>query len=109
MRLERILELVAEAGHMARVIVFGSFVSSKVEPNDVDLFVIMEDTFDLANVIGEPRLLFDHSTAQARFGASVFWVRRASCFPNEAEMISGWGLKRDGNARGIVEVTKELS
>ena len=108
MRLERILQLVAEAGHAARTIVFGSFLSDKKEPNDVDLLLIMEDTFDLAKVTGEPRLLFDHSTAQARFGASVFWVRRASCFPNEAEMVSGWGLKRDGSIRGLVEIAEEL-
>ncbi len=109
MRLERILDLVARSGHVARIIVFGSFVSDKTEPNDVDLFLIMEDTFDLSAVTGEARLVFDHPTAQAHFGASVFWVRRVSCFPNETEMVSGWSLKRNGSMRGIVEVTKEQS
>ena len=96
------------AGQAVRTIVFGSFVSDEKEPNDVDLFLIMEDTFDLAQVTGESRLLFDHCTAQARFGASVFWVRRAACFPSEAEMVAGWGLKRDGSTRGIVEIAEEL-
>jgi Nucleotidyltransferase domain len=109
MRLERILDLVYQLGGVARVIVFGSFVSGKPDPNDVDVFLIMEDAFDLNAVTGEARLVFDHSAAQAHFGASVFWVRRASCFPTEAEMVSGWSLKRDGSMRGLVEITKEQS
>jgi hypothetical protein len=109
MRLERILDLVYQFGGVARVIVFGSFVSGKPDPNDVDVFLIMEDAFDLNAVTGEARLVFDHSAAQAHFGASVFWVRRTSCFPTEAEMVSGWSLKRDGSMRGIVEIAKEQS
>ena len=107
MRLQRVLDLAAESGHLARAIIFGSFLTDKAEPNDVDLFLVMDDPFDLTQVSGEARLVFDHSAAQAHFGASVFWVRRASCFPNENDMVTGWTLKRDGTMRGIVEVTKE--
>lgn len=109
MRLKRVLDLVADTGQAARVVVFGSFVSEKPEPNDVDVFLVMDDAFDLDAVTGESRLVFEHGAAQAHFGASVFWVRRSACFPSEAEMVSGWGLKRDGNIRGIVEVTKEAT
>lgn len=109
MRLKRILDLVTLTGHAATVILFGSFVSELAEPNDVDLFLVMDDAFDLNSLTGESRLVFEHGVAQAHFGASVFWVRRSACFPSEAEMISGWGLKRDGNTRGIVEVTKEIT
>ncbi len=107
MRLQRVLSLAVETGRVARVIIFGSFLSDKAEPNDVDLFFVMDDSFNLSAVSGEARLVFDHSVAQAHFGASVFWVRRVSCFPNEDDMVTGWGLKRDGTTRGIVEVTKE--
>jgi predicted nucleotidyltransferase len=107
MRLQRILELLAGVGQVARIIVFGSFVTNKADPNDVDLFLVMEDSFDVSAVAGEARLLFDHGSAQPHFGASVFWVRRIACYPDEAEMVSEWSLKRDGNARGIVEITKE--
>jgi hypothetical protein len=107
MRLQRVLSLAAETGHVARAIIFGSFLSDKAEPNDVDLFFVMDDSFDLSQVSGEARLVFDHSVAQAHFGASVFWVRRESCFPSENDMVVGWSLKRDGSTRGIVEITKE--
>lgn len=109
LRLERIRALLAGAGHVARTIVFGSFVSDKANPNDVDVFLVMEDSFDLAAVSGEACLLFDHAVAQSHFGASIFWVRRLACFPSEEEMVAGWALKRDGTSRGIVELEKEAS
>ena len=109
MRLERILAILVSSGHVARTIVFGSFLSDKPSPNDVDLFLVMEDSFDLAAVLGEARLLFDHAVAQSHFGASIFWVRRLACFPSEEEMVAGWALKRDGTSRGIVELEKESS
>ncbi len=108
-RLRRVLELAGATGQVARVIVFGSFLSDKAEPNDVDVFLVMEDTFDLDGVSGEARLVFNQPSAQAYFGASVFWVRRLACFPSESELVSGWALKRDGSTRGIVEVTKEAT
>ncbi|MGB5079632.1 MAG: hypothetical protein WBO23_02685 [Burkholderiales bacterium] len=106
MRLERVYELIAATGHMKRFIVFGSFVTAKPEPNDVDVFLVMHDTFDLNQVTGEARLLFDHPSAQAHFGASIFWLRQLAALPNEEEAVLGWQLKRDGARRGIVEVTE---
>ena len=108
-RLQRVYELAVATGRLDRAIVFGSFVSAKAEPNDVDLFLVMEDTFDLNGVSGEGRVVFDHPAAQAHFGASVFWVRHAACFPSEDELVSGWALKRDGTKRGIVELVMEAT
>ena len=91
---------------MKRFVVFGSFVTAKPEPNDVDVFLIMHDTFDLSQVTGEARLVFDHAAAQSRFGASVFWLRDLAALPDEEEAIASWEIKRDGTRRGIVEVTE---
>jgi hypothetical protein len=104
MRLIRVHELAAATGHLKRFIVFGSFVTAKAEPNDVDLFLVMDDTFDLSQVTGEARIVFDHPAAQAHFGASVFWLRRLAALPNEEEAIRSWQLKRDGTRRGIVDI-----
>lgn len=41
-RLERIYTLVRATGHLARFIIFGSFVTAKAEPNDVDIFLLMD-------------------------------------------------------------------
>ena len=88
-RLERVQELATATGAVDRFFVFGSFVTAKPEPNDVDVFLLMNDSFDLGTVTGEARLLFDHAAAQAYFGASVFWLRRLSAFPSEQEAVAG--------------------
>lgn len=88
MRLARVHELAAATGHMKRFVVFGSFVTAKHQPNDVDVFLIMHDTFDLAQVAGEARLIFDHAAAQAHFGASIFWLRGLAALPVEDEAIA---------------------
>ena len=106
MRLARVYELAAKTCHVKRFVVFGSFVTAKSEPNDVDVFLIMRDTFVLTQVTGESRLIFEHAAAQAHFGASVFWLRSLAALPSEEEAIANWQLKRDGTRRGIVEVTE---
>jgi hypothetical protein len=106
MRLARVYELAAATGHLRRFIVFGSFVTTKPEPNDVDVFMLMDDTFDLGQITGEARLVFDHPAAQAHFGASIFWLRRLAALPNEEEAAQSWQLKRDGTRRGIVDITE---
>ena len=75
LRLDRIHAVARDTGHLSRMVVFGSFVTTKAEPNDVDVFLLMADTFDVSTVKNEALLLFDHLAAQARFGASVFWLR----------------------------------
>lgn len=103
--LECVYETAMKTGQLARFIIFGSFVTSKSEPNDVDVFMIMDDNFDMQSLQDESRLLFaDHTTAQDRFGASVFWMRRFAAFGSEREAIADWQIKRDGTRRGIVEI-----
>lgn len=108
-RLERIYRLAAATGCVARFIVFGSFVTTKPDPNDVDVFLVMDDRFDVATVTGEARLLFDHAAAQAHFGASVFWLRRLAALGGEQATIEHWQIRRDGGLRGIVEIVPEAT
>ena len=102
-RLARIYRLAHATGHLARFIIFGSFITAKSEPRDVDIFLLMEDSFDVRNASNEARLVFDHAVAQNSLGASVFWIRRVAAFGGEEATISYWQTKRDGR-RGIVEV-----
>src|SRR5213080_1450464 len=59
-RLERIFRLAHSTGELARFVVFGSFVTSKLDPNDVDIVLLMEDSFDLSAITGEAALIFEH-------------------------------------------------
>jgi hypothetical protein len=108
-RLNRIYQLGASTGQLARFVVFGSFVTAKAEPNDVDVVMLMEDSFDLGSVTDEAALLFQHMEAGAYFGASVFWTRRSGAIGGEQAMIEYWQTRREGGRRGIVEIVGEES
>jgi Family of unknown function (DUF6932) len=107
LRLERIYRVAQATGHLARFVVFGSFVTSKPEPQDVDLFLVMTDAFDASELMANMRLLFEHGAAQAHFGASVFWIRRRAAWPDERVAVEFWQVKRGGGWQGIVEVIEE--
>ncbi|MBI2196980.1 MAG: hypothetical protein HYU42_00035 [Candidatus Rokubacteria bacterium] len=106
LRLVRVHSVAQATGHLARFVIFGSFVTSKSEPNDVDIVLVMADAFDASQLRGEALLLFDHGAAQAYFGASVFWLRRLAAWPNEQAAVEFWQVKRGGGQRGIIEVTR---
>jgi len=87
--------------------VFGSFVTDKPEPNDVDVFLVMDDSFDGDTLQGESALVFDHTAADAHFGVSVFWVRRLAALGGEQSMVEYWQAKRGGGQRAIIEIVEE--
>jgi len=97
---------VVKTGHLARFIIFGSFVTNKLAPGDVDIFLLMENTFDVSQLSGEAALIFDHIVAQNYEGASIFWIRRLAALEGEEAAVEYWQLKRDGTKRGIVEVVE---
>lgn len=108
-RLARIHKLAIATGHVGRFAVFGSFVTEKSEPNDVDIFIVMDDDFDFSSTTGETRLLFEHGTAQTHFGASLFWLRQLAAYNGAEAAITDWQIKRDGTLRGIVEIVQGKS
>ena len=109
LRLARVYRVAQATGHLARFVVFGSFVTGKLDPQDVDVFLVMADAFDASELTSDVRLLFDHDAAQAHFGASVFWVRHRAVWPDEQVAVEFWQVKRDGRRRGIVEIISEAS
>ncbi len=106
-RLERIYRLARSTGQLARFVVFGSFVTAKPEPNDVDIFMLMEDSFDWRQVKGEAAIIFDHTAAQQVEGASIFWIRRLAAIGGEEAAISDWQITRAMTRRGIVEICND--
>jgi hypothetical protein len=104
-RLAHIYELARRTGGLQRLVIFGSYVTAKANPNDVDVILIMDDDFRLENCPMESRALFDHAVAQARYGASVFWMRPGLLIGETVEQfIEYWQIKRGGGQRGIVDV-----
>jgi hypothetical protein len=106
-RLERIYKLASGTGQVVIFVVFGSFVTAKSEPGDVDIFMVTEDSFDSSGVSGEAAVVFDHLAAQNVEGASVFWIRRQAAIGGVQQAVEYWQSKRDKTRRGIVEVTRD--
>lgn len=67
----------------------------------------MQDSFDLETCPPESEALFDHSLAQARYGASIFWIKPSSLVLDTLEeFIAYWQTKRDGMKPGIIELVE---
>ena len=104
-RLLRIYHLAAATGKLDRVIIFGSYITTKPDPNDVDVVLVMHDDFEIHTCDEATRSLFDHTQAADEFGASIFWLRPSMLFLETLEeFIEHWQIKRDLTRRGIVEI-----
>lgn len=81
-------------------------MSSAIEdPRDVDVVLVMSGEFQLEMAPREARTLFSHADADARFGASIFWLRERMLPEHVMQLfLETWQTKRDGTRRGIVEV-----
>jgi hypothetical protein len=74
-------------------------------PNDVDVIVVMEDSFNPDSCPAESLPLFRHDRAGVELGASVFWIRPGMLLGEPLDQfLSHWQQKRDGTVRGIVEI-----
>ncbi len=104
-RLRRIYDLARATGRLDRLVVFGSYVTSKPDPNDVDVIFIFANDFRLADCPEESRLLLNHLRATEVLSASIFWIRPSMLIAESLEhFVEHWQIKRDGTRRGIVEV-----
>lgn len=103
-RLRTILELAAVGGFLRRVFVWGSFVTAKPAPKDLDLLLIMSPGFDVDRMPAPAQAVFDSTRAKLLFEADVFWARASI----GQEMLDLWldtyQTSRSFRKRGIVEL-----
>ncbi len=104
-RFKRILSLAVATGKLESVLIFGSYVTSKLEPNDVDLILVMQDDFRPETAVGEVASLFDHGRAKLEFAADIFWIRPGLLILDTLDAFKRrLQLTREGHRRGIIEV-----
>lgn len=103
-RLKKVYFTANGSHQVLRFIVYGSFVSNKTSPNDVDIFMLMKDGFNPDDFTGKTRLIFKHLTTQEYEGASIFWGTKSGIIGEVEAFIEGWQIKRDKTKRGIIEV-----
>jgi hypothetical protein len=107
-RLKKVYFSAMQTKKVLRFIVYGSFVTDKVNPNDVDIFMVMQNDFDPDELSGKTRLIFKHLTTQEYEGASIFWGTKSGIIGDVDAFIAGWQIKRDKSRRGIVEIELEV-
>ena len=101
----RVLKLAEGTGKLERFVIFGSYVTAKPNPNDVDIILIMRDDFLQQECSVEAEPPFDHLRAQREFGASVFAIRPVNILLDTVDgFVSHWQIKRDKSRRGIIEL-----
>ncbi len=71
-KLRWLYDLATQTGHLRRFIVFGSFVSGKAEPRDVDVALIMSADFRLEDAPRESQTLFSHADADGALWSKYF-------------------------------------
>jgi len=107
-RLQRIYDLVCATGKVLRFVLFGSHVTAKPDPNDVDIILIMRDDFKEEDFTEDVMPVFNHLRTHDELGASVFWTRPESVLLETVdEFIAHWQITRDRTQRGIVEIMME--
>jgi hypothetical protein len=103
-RLDALLELAANSGKLRRVFVWGSFVTAKPAPKDLDPLLIMDEDFDVELIARPARDVFDSVRAKLLFESDVFWAR-ASIGEDVLQLwLETYQTSRTFRKRGIVEL-----
>lgn len=103
-RLQELIALAKSTSKLERIFVWGSFVSTKESPNDIDLLLIMSEDFQLENTPEDSKVLFDHVKAKVRFHADIFWSKSSIGEEILRLWLDTYQTARDFKRRGIVEV-----
>jgi hypothetical protein len=92
----------AQNCHFRKIILFGSFISSKNDPGDIDLFWTLPPETDTDQIAPACKQLINPQTSQALFSCDVFW-----CFDEHeaiVRMVGLFGFDREMQKRGLIMV-----
>ena len=99
-----LLALAKSTEKLARVFLWGSFITSKEVPNDLDVLLVMDKEFAFEALPSQARVLFEHVQARLRFQADVFWTKD-SIDPQVLHLwLDTYQTGKDFSRRGIIEV-----
>ena len=103
-RLRALLDLAGTSGKLRRVFIWGSFVTAKLVPKDLDILLIMDEDFEVDDAAAPAQAVFDFARAKLLFESDVFWARASI----GREMLDLWldtyQTSRSFRKRGIVEL-----
>ena len=106
-KLVRVYKIARSTWKLERFVLFGSYVTAKPAPNDIDIILIRRDDFREEDYTEDLLPVLDHQRAQSELGASVFWIRSGSILLESVDQfVAHWQIKRDLTRRGIVEIVE---
>ncbi len=103
-RLQELFTLAKSTGELERIFVWGSFVSAKESPNDVDMLLLMSNDFQIEKVPEDSKILFDYIGAKVRFHVDIFWSKSSIGKETVRMWLDTYQTTKDFKRRGIVEV-----
>lgn len=103
-QLQTVIHRLRATKEVKQIYLFGSFVSGKESPNDIDLFVVMNGTFSTKNLSGKDLDVFQHDVCRILFHADVFWVTETVGADRIEDLLDVFSRNREGHAQPIVEV-----
>jgi predicted nucleotidyltransferase len=97
-------QLAASGGGLRRVFVWGSFVTAKPTPRDLDILLIMSENFEADRMSARAQAVFDSTRAKLLFEADVFWARASIGHELLDLWLDTYQTSRSFRKRGIVEL-----
>jgi Polymerase beta, Nucleotidyltransferase len=104
-QMQRVVTQLLSTGSVKQIFIFGSFVTGKAVPNDIDLFVVMSEGFSTEYLRGRILDVFRHDICRIRYHADVFWVTEAVGADQINDVLNVFSRDRDGRDQLIFEVT----
>ncbi len=87
-----------------RLVIWGSFVTRKELPGDLDIFLVTDARPIQPGTIGPLIDLLDHERARHRFQADIFWMKESIGSAIIQDVLDAYQTDRTLRRRGIVEV-----
>lgn len=111
-RLGKLLHLIIERARnyhtIKRVLVWGSFISNKLEPRDLDYSLIVDPRHRRITITAEDRRFFVPADARMFYGVDKAYLVMEEYPPDIfADFLDFIGHDRDGRPRGVLEVINQ--
>jgi hypothetical protein len=103
-RLRALVALAATTGKLRRIFIWGSLVTTKPSPRDVDVLLMMDEDFEVERIAAPAQVVFDSIRAKLLFESDVFWARASIGEETLALWLETYQVSRSFRKRGIVEL-----
>lgn len=101
-QLEQLLDQAAQAGIVRRILIAGSFVTAKPEPNDFDCIVVLDPS-----IVGRSLRPFEYNLVSRKMARRMFGGDVMPALDHSAALqqyLEFFQTTRDGHPMGIVEL-----